>query len=42
MMEGYAHPAANRQDDIWSMDNVMACKVYLAAYLRLTIFLREF
>jgi Ser/Thr protein kinase RdoA (MazF antagonist) len=29
MMEGYTHTAAHRQDDIWSMDNVMACKVFL-------------
>ena len=30
MMEGYSHPAANRPDDLWNMDNVMACKVYLS------------
>jgi len=29
MMEGYTHPAAHRQDDIWSLDNVMACQVCL-------------
>jgi Ser/Thr protein kinase RdoA (MazF antagonist) len=28
-MQGYAHPAAHRPDDLWNLDNVRACKAYL-------------
>ena len=28
-MQGYAHPAAHRPDDLWNLDNVGACKAYL-------------
>jgi len=28
-MQGYAHPAAHRPHDLWNLDNVLACKVYL-------------
>jgi hypothetical protein len=28
-MQGYAHPAAHRPDDLWNLDNVIACKAYL-------------
>lgn len=28
-MQGYAHPAAHRPDDLWNLDNIIACKVYL-------------
>ena len=28
-MQGYAHPAARRPDDLWNLDNVSACKAYL-------------
>ena len=28
-MQDYSHPAAHRPDDLWNLDNVMSCKVYL-------------
>ena len=28
-MQGYAHPASHRPDDLWNLDNVIACKAYL-------------
>lgn len=28
-MQNYAHPAAQRDDDLWNLDNVISCKVYL-------------
>ena len=28
-MQGYAHPAAQRPDDLWNLDNVSACKAHL-------------
>ncbi len=28
-MQSYTHPAAHRPDDLWNLDNVIACKVYL-------------
>jgi len=28
-MQGYADPAAHRPDDLWNLDNVIACKAYL-------------
>ena len=28
-MQPYTHPAAHRPDDLWNLDNVMACKTYI-------------
>jgi len=28
-MQGFTHPAAHRPDDLWNLDNVIACKAYL-------------
>lgn len=28
-MQGFSHPAADRPDDLWNLDNVMACERYL-------------
>lgn len=28
-MQGYSHPAAHRPDDLWNLDNVIACKAHL-------------
>ena len=28
-IQGFAHPAAHRPDDLWNLDNVIACKAHL-------------
>ena len=29
LQERYTHPTAHRPDDLWNLDNVIACKAYL-------------
>jgi len=33
-MQGFSHPGSHHPDDLWNLDNVLACKAYLPHVLR--------